>query len=167
MQSFSLPPSIIELLTARDKLRNHYQAILEKKHSDVELHFTLDGNLVGDIGEAIAVELFDIRLVKAKSTEGFDGHAPDGRTVQIKATGKGRGPAFRLTKIRADHLLFFDLDFESGKGQVVFNGPERIAISKLPVNFSGQRSLTAKQIQAADKLVTDAERLPPTVFTAQ
>lgn len=160
MQTFSLPPAIKELVTARNKVRDHYKHVLLATGGTAQLHFTLDGNLVGDIGEAIAVELFGIRLVETKSTAGIDGYAPDGRTVQIKATGTGRGPAFRQTETRADHLLFFDLNLEAMKGMVVFNGPEHLAIIKLPTVFSGQRSLTAGQIRAADQDVKEADRLP-------
>jgi hypothetical protein len=106
LQTFVLPPAIAELVTARNKVRDHYQAMLEAKGGTAKLHFTLDGNLVGDIGEALAADIFGIRLVDTKSTEGIDGYAPDGRTVQVKATGTCRGPAFRQTQTRADHLLF-------------------------------------------------------------
>lgn len=157
--TFPLPPAIASLIAARNALRSHYREILLARGSTVDLSFTLDGNLVGDIGEALSVELFGIRLVDAKSTEGIDGYAPDGRTVQVKATGRGRGPAFRLTETRADHLIFFDLDFEGASGQVIFNGPEHYATSLLPPVFSGQRSLTARQIRAADSRVQAAERL--------
>lgn len=159
MQNFKLPNAIEDLVTSRNKLRDHYQAMLEAKGGTAQLHFTFDGNLVGDIGEALAAELFGIRLIDTKSTEGIDGYAPDGRTVQVKATGTGRGPAFRQTQTRADHLLFFDLDLKALTGTVVFNGPEHIAISRLPVSFSGQRSLTAKQIRNADRDVSDKDRL--------
>ena len=159
MQNFKLPTAIEDLVASRNKLRDHYQAMLEAKGGTAQLHFTFDGNLVGDIGEALAAELFGIRLIDTKSTEGIDGYAPDGRTVQVKATGTGRGPAFRQTQTRADHLLFFDLDLEALTGTVVFNGPEHIAISRLPVSFSGQRSLTAKQIRNADRDVSDKDRL--------
>lgn len=155
MTYFQLPPAIADLVLARNRLRKHY--------ASVELKFTLDGNLVGDLGEAVASELFKIRLVSARSTQGIDGYAPDGRTVQIKATGTGRGPAFRLVETRADHLLFFDLDFENSAGTVVFNGPERIATALLPRQFTGQRSLTPHQIRAADAKVQPDERL--TIFT--
>lgn len=160
METFDLPPAIGSLVTARNKLRAHYREVLRSRCADVELRFTLDGNLVGDLGEAIAVDLFGIRLVDAKSVEGIDGYAPDGTTtVQVKATGTGRGPAFRLTETRADHLLFFDLDFEHAKGTVVYNGPEHHAASLLPTHFSGQRALTLKQIRDADILVKPWERL--------
>jgi len=54
-------------------VRDHYQQILGSQGSDARLEFTLDGNLVGDIGEALAAQLFGIRLVHAKATEGIDG----------------------------------------------------------------------------------------------
>ena len=159
MREFELPDVVADLWAARNRLRDHYLRVLKDSGSDVDLAFTLDGNLVGDIGEALAVELFGIRLVNAKSTEGIDGHAADGRAVQVKATGKGYGPAFRFVETRADHLVFFDLDLENGKGVVIFNGPERYATAKLPKTFSGQRSLTPRQIREADKLVSNDERL--------
>lgn len=161
MNTFDLPPAIKNLIAARNELREHYREVLLHQNSDIALSFTIDGNLVGDIGEAIAAELFGIKLVERKSTEAIDGYAPDGgATVQVKATGTGRGPAFRLTKTRAEHLLFFELDFENSKGAVIFNGPEHIATNLLPVNFTGQRSLTRNQIRMADKLVALQDRLP-------
>lgn len=156
---FSLPPAIAHLVEARNAVRGYYSDVLKRQGSEVALKFTLDGNLVGDIGEALAVELFNVRLVETKSTEGIDGYSPDGRTVQVKATGTGRGPAFRCTETRADHLLFFDLDLERGKGAIVFNGPEHYATRILPQQFSNQRSLSPGQIRAADLLVAPHERL--------
>lgn len=151
MLEFKLPSAISDLVAARNKLRNHYKA--------VGLKFTLDGNLVGDLGEAMAVELFGLRLVDARSMAGIDGYAPDGRTVQVKATGTGKGPAFRQTETKADHLLFFEFDFENARGLVVFNGPERVATASLPTVFPNQRSLTKVQIRMADTHVADWDRL--------
>lgn len=152
MREFKLLPAIIDLVAARNKLRAHY--------ATSGLKFTFDGNLVGDLGEAIASELFGIRLVDTRSHPGIDGYAPDGKTtVQIKATGTGRGPAFRQTETRADHLLFFDLNFEDATGTVVFNGPEEIATKSLPRKFKNQRMVSRSQIQAADTKVMDHQRL--------
>jgi hypothetical protein len=160
MHRFPLPLEIAELITARNKVREHYNDKLRGWGSEVDLSFTLDGNLVGDLGEALAMDLFDIKLVDTKSTAAIDGFTPDGRSVQVKATGTGRGPAFRNTEIKADHLLFFDLDFENATGGIVFNGPEHYAVASLPADFVNQRSLTRNQIRAADKMVKDEERLP-------
>lgn len=158
--TFDLPASIATLISARNSVRDYYALRLGESNTAVRLKFTLDGNFVGDLGEALAVELFGVQLVDTSAMEGIDGYTPDGSTsVQIKATGTGRGPAFRKTEIRADHFLFFDLDFESATGEVIYNGPEHRAMACLPLDFSGQRSLTRKQIRLADARVLPSERL--------
>ena len=149
-REFSLPPAVAALVAARNELREHY--------SSIGLKFTLDGNLVGDIGEAIAAELFGIKLVAVGGT-GFDGHAPDMRTVQVKATGTGRGPVFRNIETRADHLLFFDLDFDRSNGLIVFNGPEHLALARMPDAWIGQRPVPKGEIRRADALVRIEDRL--------
>jgi len=152
---FPLPPAIANLVSARNELRDHYVSS--------KLNFTLDGNLLGDLGEAIAAEVFGIKL-HGPGVAGIDGHAPDGRSVQVKVTGTDRGPAFRWREKRADHLLFFSLDVEDKtEGLVVFNGPEDVAIKYLPSKWEGQRSLTRVQIRAADLEVKDADRLKPII----
>lgn len=159
MREFKLPPVVAELVEAREKLKAHYTAMLQQQDSDAELRFTFDGNLVGDIGEALAAEFFGVRLVKAKSHEAIDGYTLDGRSIQVKATGTGRGPAFRDVQKKADFLLFFDLNLAGGTGMVVFNGPQHYATAKLPASFKNQRSLTANQIRQADSEVKASERL--------
>lgn len=148
---FRLPDAIANLIAARNELRAGY--------SRFGLSFTLDGNLVGDLGEAVAAELFGLRLIETRSAAGIDGYAPDGRTVQVKATGTGRGPAFRQSETRADHLLFFDLDFEAACGAVVFNGPEHLATQTLPPVFDKQRMVSASQIRRADAKVDERDRM--------
>ena len=150
MTKFDLPPEIQELISARNKLRSRY--------ASSKLQFTLDGNLVGDIGEAIAAEIFGVRLVRGGTT-GIDGHAPDGRSVQVKATGTGRGPVFRCVDTRADHLLFFSLDFENLKGEVTFNGPEDIALRSMPIKWDNQRPVSMTKIKEANRSVLDDQRL--------
>lgn len=135
---FVLPPVITELLAARTKLRAHYHA--------VGLNFTLDGNLVGDIGEAVANELFGLEL-GPKCGPGVDGVAPDGRTVQVKASGTGRGAVFRKVETEADHLLFFSFDFEACKGVVTYNGPERVVRDFLPPTWTGQLPVSLAKLR--------------------
>ena len=157
---FSLPSATAALLEARDAVRHHYRGVLAGMESGVDLRFTLDGNLVGDIGEAIAAESFGVTLVETKSTEGIDGYAPDGRSVQIKATGTRRGPAFRPTVTRADHLLFFCADFAGATGTVAFNGPERDVTRFLPDGQYEQRMISRGRLRAANALVSPTDRLP-------
>lgn len=156
---FPLPPAIAELFAARNKVRAHYGAVLKAAEEEVTLDFTFDGNFVGDLAQAIAVEMFGVKLTPAKKLEGIDGFAPDGRSVQIKATGRALGPAFRMTKVRADHLLFLNIDFEAESGEVVFNGPEHLVIARMPEEWTGQRSLRMAQMRRLDGEVDDADRL--------
>jgi hypothetical protein len=146
---------------ARDEVSRHYHQIMEERGSSATLKFTLDGNLIGDIGEAIAVQLFGVKLHERKAAAGTDGLTLDGKhTVQVKATGTNRGPAFRNTEKRADFLLFFELDLKRACGSIIFNGPEHYAFRKIKPGFKNQRVLEPKRIREADKEVQDHERLP-------
>ena len=62
--------------------------------------FTLDGHLVGRVGEVVATYMFDLELNPA-STHGHDARAHDGRQVEIKLT-QGRGVAIRH---EPEHLI--------------------------------------------------------------
>jgi hypothetical protein len=149
---FPLPPIIRELIVARNKVRDHY--------ASSALSFTLDGNLIGDLGEALAADIFGLKLI-ARNGTGIDGHALDGRSVQVKASGTSRGPAFRMVDIRADHLLFFHLDMDRCTAELLFNGPEHIALEDLKNPWVGQRMVSVPQIRAANKRVPEHFRLHP------
>ncbi|NKK40323.1 hypothetical protein GFL72_38110 [Rhizobium leguminosarum bv. viciae] len=151
MTKFVLPPVITELVIARDRVRRHYAV--------PGLSFTLDGKLVGDIGEAVAAELFGLTLKPGGGT-GIDGHAPDGRSVQVKATGTGRGPVFRKVDARAEHLIFIEFDFEKLTGEVVFNGPEHIALRGMPEMWANQRPVSPRMIRLLNEEVLPGDRLP-------
>lgn len=124
------------------------------------LSFTLDGKLVGDIGEAVVSEAFGIKLCE-KRTAGIDGHAPDGRSVQIKATGllKG-GPAFTPGEGVAEHLIFVRIDFSEGRAVVIYNGPEAPVRANLPTSWSGTKVVSLNRILALDSALSIEQRLP-------
>lgn len=63
-------------------------------------HFTLDGHLVGSIGEVLASYHYGIKLFEA-SVAVHDGLAPDGRYVQIKMT---QGDTIIISE-QPDHLI--------------------------------------------------------------
>jgi len=154
-RDFELPSSVLGLVEARNSIRNRY--------SKFGLKFTLDGNLVGDLGEAIAAEIFGLTL-DPRSAEGTDGVAPNGWTVQVKASGTGRGPAFRNTKLTAKHLLFFALDFDNRSGKVLYNGPEEPvrALLLAQATWTGQRQISVRQMSLLDAAVSTEERLKRT-----
>ncbi|WP_084356154.1 DUF6998 domain-containing protein [Novosphingobium lentum] len=148
---FRLPEQILRLVNARNELKAHY--------SGVDLRFTFDGNLVGDLGEAVAADLFGLKLT-GRSNEGIDGHARDGRSVQVKASGTRRGAPFRLVETCADHLLFFHFEYDQCVGEVIYNGPEEPVRQTLPASWVGQRSVGTATFRRLDKLVSEDARLP-------
>ncbi|HBB97051.1 MAG TPA: hypothetical protein DC054_16870 [Blastocatellia bacterium] len=79
--------------------------------------FTIDGRLVGDIGEVIAELYYDIDL-DTVCLPNHDGTTSDKRRVQIKATFKDH-----LTfKTTPDYYLGFKL-YPDGRYDEIFNGP--------------------------------------------
>lgn len=92
---------------------------IRKLFPDSKKEFTLDGRLVGDIGEVIAEELFDIKLFKTLKKH-YDAKAnyDDNTKIQIKATFKDK-----LTFNHApDYYIGIQL-FEDGRYKVIYNGP--------------------------------------------
>lgn len=146
-----LPESVKSLVTA-------HRALVES-YSKTSLRFTLDGRLVGDIAEATAAAVFGLQLCSVR-TPGVDAHSCDGRSVQIKASGIGKGPAFTPGEGRADHLIFLVLDFPQGKASILYNGPEAPIRAELPKNFSGTKRVPLSRVLMLDSRVAVEERLP-------
>jgi hypothetical protein len=87
------------------------------KEAFPQKEFTIDGRLVGDIGEVIAALEYDLQLYDGV-VPGHDGQTSDGRRVQVKATFKN---ALTFTTV-PDYYLGFKL-YEDGRHEVVYNGP--------------------------------------------
>ena len=82
--------------------------------------FTIDGRLVGDIGEVIAELNYKLKIDE-KSRSEYDAETEDGRLVQIKATFKDSLTFSTTTGL----YLGFKL-FEDGGYQEIYNGPAKM-----------------------------------------
>lgn len=151
---FKLPEIVSSLVTARNALRIHFE--------NTDLQFNFDGNLVGDLGEAIAAKLFSIKLSR-RGSAGIDGVAPCGRSVQVKATGISAGPAFTWHETKADILLFLSFDFDNLVGEVVYNGPLLLVLKgpRFAQPWQRQRQISLGVVKAADAIIADSDRLKP------
>ncbi len=117
--------------------------------------FTLDGHLVGSVGEVVAAYMFDLELNPA-STLGHDARASNGKNVEIKLT-QGQGVAIRR---EPEHLLVLQRP-KGGPVRVVYNGPGAqvwSAAGKMQKN--GQRPVSLTRLSIHDKEVPDCDRLP-------
>ena len=116
--------------------------------------FTLDGHLVGSVGEVVAAYMFDLDL-NAASTHGHDALSKDGRQVEIKLT-QGKGVAIRH---EPEHLLVLHRP-KGGPVRVIYNGPGDLAwqaAGKMQKN--GQRPISLAKLTALDNSVSPGAKL--------
>ncbi len=153
-----LPKPAIDLWRAQQALANHY--------AHTGLKFTLDGRLVGDIAEALALEHFELSL-PSKRTKGVDALTASGDTVQIKASGlKHSGPAFTPGTGVAHYLLFFRIDFSLGSATVLYNGLEApVRVRLLPNEWSGTKVVNLSALRALGDELGYENALPLKVRT--
>jgi hypothetical protein len=108
-----------------------FQGIEQLKEAFPNRVFTIDGRLVGDIGEVIAALEYDLVLHEV-SQPLHDATTSDGRSVQIKATFKD-SLTFRTVP---DYYLGFKL-YEDGRYDEVFNGPGRLIFER----YAGRKGI--------------------------
>ena len=123
--------------------------------------FTLDGHLVGSIGEVVAAYIFDLDLNPA-STLGHDATTRDGRNVEIKLT-QGRSVAIRH---EPEHLIVMHRP-KGGPIKIIYNGPGSLAWTAAgKMQKNGQRPISLTRLaRLADEVTPDchlkAVREPP------
>jgi hypothetical protein len=123
------------------------------------LDFTPDGNLVGDLGEAVAAELFGLRLAERRGLKAVDAYTSNGQSIQIKASGRGKAVPFTHSEVPADWLLVLVFDYEAEEVEVVYNGPYAPAMARLPTSWVGQRSVSVSHLRRLDEEPTGHPRL--------
>ncbi len=100
----------------KDALKDIFKGINKLRAALPIKEFTIDGRLVGDIGEAIVQRDYDVMLYDTL-VEGYDGETSDGRLVQIKATFKNS-----LTfKTIPDYYIGIKIN-EDGTYSEIYNG---------------------------------------------
>lgn len=115
--------------------------LLHRKYPNRE--FTIDGRLVGDIGEILAAENYDIEL-DLKSQPKHDGTMIDGKRVQIKATFKDK-----LTiKEIPDYYLGLKIN-KDGTFEEIYNGPAK----KIKEKFSKRSGFGNKLINLPNSIL--------------
>ena len=142
--------------TIEEALASIFRGIERLREVFPSRRFTIDGRLVGDIGEVLAELEYDLTLDEV-SVRDHDARMPNGRRVQIKATFKDS-----LTfKTCPDYYLGFKL-YQDGRFKEVFNGPGRLILEKysyrkdignklISIPIKGLRALSA-QVGAANRV---------------
>ena len=140
-----------------EALRLIFEGIVELKEQFPDKKFTIDGRLVGDIGEVIASLEYAVDLYVVQ-TPVHDGETMDGRKVQIKATFKDK---LTLTVV-PDFYLGIRL-FEDGTYEEIFNGPGFVIAERYSHRSGfGQKQLSVPltALRELSRGVSSAQRIP-------
>ncbi|MGH3088879.1 MAG: DUF6998 domain-containing protein [Rubrobacteraceae bacterium] len=137
-------------------MKKLYEIVDELERRFPGRRFTLDGHIVGSLGEVLAEYRYDLELFTG-STECRDAKARDGRLVQIKAAQGTRGVALRSSP---KHLIVLQI-MRDGSAEEVFNGPGELAWSHAGRRQkNGQCSIGLAKLRNLMTRVPDDERLP-------
>ena len=131
------------------KARNSLKKIESNKNE--RWKFTLDGNLIGDIGEIIACYHFDLEPL-SRGEKTHDAKTKDGKYVQIKAT-QGDEVGLGLEKREFEYLIVIKL-YENGKYELIYNGLG----SRIWEN-TNNLSISIKKLKEIDKELKDENRI--------
>ena len=120
--------------------------------------FTLDGRLVGDLGEILVENHYEINLYEGQEKH-HDGKTPDGKRVQIKATMKDS------LSFPVDHIPDYYLGIKihkNGSFTEIFNGLGATAWEAVKNRVPTKTNLHSISIHALSKLngaVKDEDRI--------
>jgi hypothetical protein len=130
---------------------------LETQFAEFDRKFTLDGHLVGSIGEVIAAQSYELRLVPS-GTKGHDAlDLLHRKTIEIKTTQRS---SVELRETRVDHLIVLKLRAD-GSAEEVFNGPwGRAQPAFGERGRNGTRRASIKKLFREQAEVAREDRLP-------
>ena len=121
---------------------------LEKEFETEQRKFTLDGHLVGSIGEVVAAYAFGLKLLRSSSKD-HDATSADGSLVQIKLTG---GKSIGLYS-EPEHLIV--LQMANMEIRLIYNGPgQTVWNSCNAIQKNGQRFIGIVKLRGLDLVAT-------------
>ena len=125
-----------------DKIKELYKITNELESSYLGRKFTIDGHLVGSIGEVIVAEHYGLELLP-NSTETHDAVSPAREYVQIKATQINR----IAISSEPDYLIVIKL-FSDGSWEEVYNGPGKPVWDNAgKMQKNGQRPISLSKLR--------------------
>ena len=146
-------------ITIAEAVHRLLEVVAELQLAHPHKKFTLDGRLVGDIGEVLVAAAYDADPLDGLPKH-HDAQTSDGRLVQIKATMKDA-----LT-FPASHVPDFYLGIkihQDGTFEEVFNGPGAIAqqaIAKRQHPKTNLHSVSVSALKALQAQVPTEDRIP-------
>lgn len=136
-----------------EALEHIFNGISKLREKFEKKHFTIDGRLVGDIGEIIAERDFDI-VLHEKQKPYSDAVTSDGKKeVQIKATFKDKLTFKKSKGENGQSLLYLGFKLnEGGSYQVIYNGPCDLIVEKFSHRKGFEKDLLSFPIKRLSEL---------------
>lgn len=130
-----LPKQVATILTAIQELEDEYPG----------RKFTMDGHMMGSIGEVIAAKTFGFTLLRG-SSKGHDAKCDARGNVQIKITGI-KGTRIIFNQPECDHLIVLKLK-DPTTALLIYDGPGKPVCDALgKPGSNGQRSIAISTIR--------------------
>ena len=137
-----------------DKIKELYRITNELESRYPGRKFTIDGHLVGSIGEVIVAEHYGLTLLP-NSTKTHDAVSKDGKYVQIKAT---QVQSISISS-EPDYLIAIKL-FSDGSWEEVYNGPGKPAWNNTgKMQKNGQRPISLSKLKKLALLVEEKDKI--------
>lgn len=159
---YNLPPVVENIVNARKQLRDAYAYRILNNQKNLE--FTFDGKFVGDLGEAIAADHFDLDLDPGKHIDGYT-RCAERKPVQVKATGRKTGGTFQFREsdyLDHDkvHLIAIVIHWDECTYEIVYNGPESLVRPRWSDGEHRAKDVTVNKMKAAQTAIENSEMLP-------
>ncbi len=133
-----------------DTIKELYKITNELERTYPGRKFTVDGHLVGSIGEVIVAEHYGLSLLP-NSTKTHDAISKDGKMVQIKAT-QVKGISISS---EPDYVIVIKI-LSDGSWQEVYNGPGKpVWDNSGKMQKNGQRPISLSKLQ---KLMSSVDK---------
>ena len=125
-----------------DKIKQLYKITNELEQTYPGRKFTVDGHLVGSIGEVIVAEHYGLSLLP-NSTKTHDAVSKEGKQVQIKAT---QVKSIAISS-EPDYLIVIRL-LSDGSWEEIYNGPGKAAWDNAgKMQKNGQRPISLSKLR--------------------
>ena len=151
--------------TIKDSLTELFGIVnrLEKDFGKHNRKFTIDGHLIGSIGEVLVAEAYDLELEK-NSTPVYDARTKTEprKTVQIKATQIDRVSfsSKRENDTVPDYVIVIKIS-HSGDWEPIYNAPGKLVYDNLgKAQKNGQSQISLAKLRRLMLGVTKENQLP-------
>ena len=135
-------------------IRDLFETVRELEQRYPGRKFSIDGHLLGSLGEVIAAEYYGLTLLP-NSYEKHDAKDKQGRMVQIKATQINR----IAISSEPDYLIVIQIT-PDGNWSEIYNGTgSRVWNNAGKMQKNGQRPISIAKLKLLMKSVSDDEKI--------